>query len=275
MHLMTYLAVAYLATAAFLYFMQATMIFPAPKAYEKTTPADSGLAFENLHIPVVGRDYLHAWWVPAASPSKNVLLVFHGNGYVLEEMVGGEIETLHEIGADLLLIDYRGYGSSSAVTPNEKTIKADADAALNDLLHERKVPKRHIFLFGRSIGSGPAAYLASTNPGLAGLILASPFSSIDDAATAVWYSRLFPVGLLLRTHFDTLSRIRAVHIPLLIVSGTADTLTPARMASQIFEQAHQPKQIYYVPRAGHNDLLAEGGAKLVQVLKSFVQEQQR
>lgn len=272
MRLVAYLAVAYLAIVAFLYFMQAKLIFPASNECEKVTPADSGLAFEDLHIPVAGRDHLHAWWVPAASPSKSAMLVFHGNGYVLEDMVGGELETLHQIGANLLLVDYRGYGSSSAITPSEKTIKADADAALNYLLNERNISKRRIFLFGRSIGSGPAAYLAATSSGLAGLILASPLSSLDDISVAVWYTRLFPVSLLLQTHFNTLSRIKRLQLPLLIVSGAADTLTPVRMASVIFEAAHQPKQIYFVPKAGHDDLLTEGGAKLVQVLRRFMEE---
>ncbi len=272
LHLLIYLAVAYVVVAAWLYFMQDKLLFPAPQTYEKATPADGGLAFEDLQIPVGGRDHVHAWWVPAASRSEIAILVFHGNGYVLEDMVGGELETLHQIRANLLLIDYRGYGGSSSIKPNEKTITEDAKAALNYLLRVRNIAERHIFLFGRSIGSGPAAYLASANPGLAGLILASPFTSIDEAAAAVWYARLFPVSVLLRTHFNTLSTIKSVNTPLLIVSGKADTLTPARMASAIFQQAHEPKYIYLVPKAGHIDLLTEDGAKLIQVLRQFVEE---
>jgi len=58
----------------------------------------------------------------------------------------------------------------------------------------------------------------------------------------------------------------------LIVSGTTDTLTPTWMAEKIFAQANQPKQLYIVPGAGHDDLLTTGGNELTQVLRRFVQE---
>jgi uncharacterized protein len=128
---------------------------------------------------------MHAWWIPAAKPSSKVILVFHGNGYVLEEMVGDETSSLNEIGANLLLVDYRGYGSSTPISPNERTVDEDAEAALNYLLRDRRIPVGAVFVLGRSIGSGPATYLAVNHRGLGGLILESPFSSIDDAAAEV------------------------------------------------------------------------------------------
>ena len=127
-------------------------------------------------------------------------------------------------------------------------------------------------MLGRSIGSGPATYLALKNPGLGGLILESPFSSIDDAAAGVWYFRIYPAALILRTHFDNLRAIGSVKVPVLIISGTADTLTPKWMADKIFTQARRPKQLYVIPGAGHDDLPATGGNALTQVLRKFVQE---
>jgi hypothetical protein len=86
------------------------MHFRRREPFEKTTPAGSDLQFEDLRISVSARDYLHAWWIPAALPSAKVILAFHGNGYVLEDMVGNEAVNLHEIGANLMLVDYRGHG---------------------------------------------------------------------------------------------------------------------------------------------------------------------
>ena len=71
--------------------------------------------------------------------SYKVLLVFHGNGYVLEDMAGDEVGRLHAIGANLLLIDYCGYGSSTPISPNEKTVDEDAAAALDYLLRGRLI----------------------------------------------------------------------------------------------------------------------------------------
>lgn len=272
--LAAYPAIAYLTTSALLYLWQDKLIFPAPETFENTTPAASGLQFEDLRISVNAKDYLHAWWVPAALPSAKVIVAFHGNGYVLEDMVGDEVANLYEIGANLMLIDYRGYGlSSTRISPNESTVDEDAETTLNYLLRSRRIPIASVFVLGRSIGSGPATHLALKNPRLGGLILESPFSSIDDAAASSWYFRIFPIGLILRTHFDNLSKISSVRAPILIVSGTVDALTPTWMAAKIFAQAHQPKQLYLVPGAGHNDLLTTGGVALKQVLQKFVQEE--
>jgi fermentation-respiration switch protein FrsA (DUF1100 family) len=267
---MLYPLIAYLTAGALFYFQQDRLIFPAPTTSTKKTPADLGLAFEDLRISVNARDYLHAWWVPAATPSEKVILAFHGNGYALEDLVWEEAAKLHEIGANLMLVDYRGYGSSTRISPNEMTVDEDAEATLKYMLHQRGIPVANVFVLGRSIDTGPAAFLAVSNSGLGGLILESPFSSIDDAAASFWYFRIYPARLILHTHFDNLSRISSVLAPLLIVSGTADSLTPLWMAERLFARAHQPKQIYLVPSAGHEDLLSMGGDALTQVLQRFV-----
>lgn len=251
--------------------MQDRLLFPAPKSFEKTTPAISGLSFEDLQISVNTRDHLHAWWIPSAVPSTKVLLVFHGNGYVLEDMAGDEAASLHAVGANLLLVDYRGYGSSSPLTPEEFTVDEDAEAALNYLRRERGVPGDQGFVLGRSIGSGPATYLAAGNRELGGLILESPFTSIDDAARAIRYLRIFPLGLMLKTHFANATRISSVRIPVLLIAGTSDTLTPPWMAEEILARANHPKQLYLVSNAGHDDLVDVGGKALTEEVRKFVQ----
>ena len=69
-----------------------------------------------------------------------------------------------------------------------------------------------------------------------------------------------------------ITNIESVKAPVLIVSGTADTLTPTWMATKLFAQANQPKQLYPVTGAGHNDLLILGGVALQQELRKFVRE---
>jgi uncharacterized protein len=266
-----YLVTVYLSVGAFFWFIQGRLLFPAPRSIEKTTPAVSGLRFEDLQIPVNARGHLHAWWIPSATPCTKALLVFHGNGYVIEDMAGGEAAALHQVGVNLLLVDYRGYGSSSPMVPDESTVNEDAEAALNYLRRERGVAVDQLFLLGRSIGSGPATHLAAGNRGLGGLILESPFTSIDDAARAIWYLRIYPISFMLRTHFANASRISSVRAPVLIVAGTSDALTPSWMAEEIFARANNPKQLYLVPQAGHDDLVDVGGNALTQELRKFVQ----
>jgi fermentation-respiration switch protein FrsA (DUF1100 family) len=267
----------YVAACFFFYFQQDHMTFPAPTQYANATPLNVGIPFEDLHIPVNGSEQIHCWWIPAASSSDKVLLAFHGNGYVLEQGISGEFAgdiefvPLHRVGVNLLLVDYRGYGSSSPGTPNEKRVYEDARAAFTYLTAQRKVPSRDIIFVGRSIGTGPATELAKEHPEAGGLILISPFTSLPEAAKAVWYLRAFPLTLLSHNQFDNLSKIDSVHIPILITVGTEDLLTPPAMAQAIFQRANEPKRLYLVPGAGHNGMIEVGGQMLEHQISTFIQ----
>jgi uncharacterized protein len=271
--LLSALILAYLGFGALFYFQQDQMTFPAPSQYTSATPADAGVAFEDLHIPVAGSGQVHAWWIPAARPSEKTLLMFHGNGYVLEQTVGpaGELMPLHRLGPNLLLVDYRGYGSSSPGIPNETRVYEDARAALDYLLGQRHVPIHNIIFMGRSIGTGPATQLALEHPDAGGLILESAFTSVPEAAKAIWYLRAFPLSLVVHNRFDNLSKISSAQVPVFITVGTEDTLTPPEMSHALFQQAKQPKQLYLVPGADHNGFVASGGKALENQISAFIE----
>lgn len=274
--LLSALLLTYVGLGALFYFQQDQMTFPAPSQYANATPADVGIAFEDLHVPVAGSQQVHAWWIPATQPSDTVLLMFHGNGYVLQQVAGnvGELIPLHHLGPNLLLVDYRGYGSSSPGTPNETRVYEDARAALGYLLDQRHVPVHNVIFMGRSIGTGPATQLALEHPDAGGLILESPFTSVPEAAKAVWYLRAFPLSLFIHNRFDNLSKIGSVHVPVFITVGTEDTLTPAEMANALFRQANQPKQLYLVLGADHNGIVRIGGQALENQISGFIRSVQ-
>jgi uncharacterized protein len=271
------LLVVYVAASLLFYFQQDALVFPAPTNYPKATPLDAGIPFEDLHIPVNGSEQLHAWWIPAASPSDKVLLLFHGNGIVMEMGITGEhapdneFIRLHRLGVNLLLIDYRGYGSSSPGRTTEKRVFEDARAAFDYLTTQRKIPSRNIIFVGRSVGTGPATEIAKEQADAGGLILISPFTSTTDILKTIPVFRPFPLALLLHNQLDNLSRIDAVHIPLFIAVGTADTLTPPAMAQALFQKANAPKQLVVVPGAEHNGIMAVGGQRLEDQIGAFIQ----
>jgi uncharacterized protein len=269
--LLTIVFVIYIAACGYFYFEQDQMTFPAPTEYPPATPANVGIPFEDLHIAVNPLEQIHAWWVPASPFSDKVLLVFHGNGYVLEQAATGELIPLHNLETNLLVIDYRGYGSSSRRTPNEKGVFEDARAAFTYLTVARKVPGRDIIFLGRSIGTGPATEMAKEHPEAGGLILISAFTSTIDIAKTIWYLRPFPLALLSHNRFGNLSKIDAVHIPVLITVGAADRLTPPAMAQALFERANQPKRLYLSAGADHNEMMDTGVDMLEDQIRTFIQ----
>jgi len=264
----------YLGLALVLFLVQDSLVFPAPKDFTPHSPSELNIGFEDLHIPVDHAGQIHAWYIPSDTGSDKVLLYFHGNGYSIQQTAippVGEVISFHNTGADVLMIDYRGYGTSSPGTANEKRVYEDGRAALNYLTQVRKMPMHNIIIAGRSIGTGVATELARENPGVGGLILVSPFTSTTAIANSVWYMRLLPLAILGHNQFNNLSKIGDVHAPLFIAVGDDDRLTPPSMAQALMERANSPKHLYIVPGADHNGMFQVGQPELVGQIRDFVQ----
>jgi hypothetical protein len=263
----------YLLATALLFVFEAKLIFLPPNFPPATTPAVANLPFEDLHIPVDATTQLHAWWIPAAAPMQKTILFFHGNGYSLESEANLEAPMWHETGANVLAVDYRGYGSSSKMQTDGPSTEADARAALRYLTEQRHVARADIWIAGRSIGTGVATQLAAETPHAGGLILISPISSVKDVANQLWvYRYLFRPAQWLghKNDFNSAAKISAVQMPVLIISGAADQLAPPSMAQQLYDRSNSPKTIHLIEGAGHNDILEVGDGTLVREIHSFI-----
>ena len=122
------------------------------------------------------------------------------------------------------------------------------------------IQPNRIIAFGRSVGSGPAADLASRRP-VAGLILESAFTSAFRVMTRV--------SILPFDKFDNLRKIKTVHCSVLIIHGTQDSVINASHGRELFAAANEPKQALWVQGANHNDVAFVGGARYADSLKEF------
>jgi len=228
-----------------------------PAAGVTMAPPGAEFVREDLQLPVesatVGADpsTVHAWWIDAAEPdAAATLLFFHGNGYPLENEVKSEAPALKRIGANLLLMDYRGYGVSSPLKPTAATAAADARAGLRYLVQDRGIPLDQIWICGRSIGSVVAVRLAAEFPGCAGLILLSPITNIIDVKP--FRKLLWPLRWLgLAGDFDSGRRIKGVAAPLLIVTGSQDVIATPAMAAVLHRRAAGPKRLEVLEGTTH------------------------
>jgi uncharacterized protein len=209
-------------------------------------------AYEDLRIPVDAGSggTVHAWWITGGPDARCTVLFFHGNGYPLEQEAAVEGPALRRTGANLLLMDYRGYGTSSPVKPSGATTAADARAGLRYLTEDRGIPLEQIWICGRSIGSAVAVRLASEFPGCAGLILISPITNTVDVK---------PIGPFLRPlrwlglarAFDSRTRITSLRLPLLIVTGTRDIVGTPAMAAELHRRSPGRKRLVLIEQADH------------------------
>jgi len=235
----------YVGLMVFLYLMQGRLLYYPTREIE-ATPAQMGLAYEDVTLEAADGVKLAAWFVPADKPG-GVVLFCHGNGGNICHRLP-MLRMLHGMGLSTLIFDYRGYGQSQG-SPDEKGTYLDAEAAWEWLVRERGVPPSRIVVQGRSLGGSVAAHLAASRTPAA-LIVESSFTSVPDIAAELY--PLFPARLLSRFKYDTLQGVRQARCPLLVVHSRDDEMIPFRHAERLFEAAREPKEFLEIS-GGHNE----------------------
>ncbi len=264
-------AVLYGSACLFLVIQQRQMVF-VPSRTLVATPADIGLTHEEVWLTVAesNGDRIHGWWLPASKP-VGVMLYFHGNGQNISANLS-YAQQFHQLGFSVLMIDYRGYGLSDGAFPSEAQTSEDAHTAWIYLVQERGVAPQDIVLYGHSLGGAIALDLAIREPEAAGLIMESAFTSIKEMAVLTPQYRIFPIDWLLTQRFDSISKVRSLQMPILLIHGTDDRIVPADMSDRLHAAAPHPKTLLLVPGAGHNDVAEIGGDPYRQTIKQFMQQ---
>ena len=239
-----------------------------PERELMTTPAEAGLQFDDVYLTASDGTQIHAWYVPGES--RTTLLWLHGNAGNISHRVDN-IAVLNRLtGLSVLIIDYRGYGLSEG-SPSEQGLYSDAEAGFKYLVSEVGLnPVEDIVLFGRSLGVGVAAEMASRHP-VRCVIFESGFTSVMGMAKKTrpdWLAYLLTP--LIDARYDTLSKLGLIESPLMIVHGEQDDIVPFTMARELYEAAREPKRLHAVRGAMHNDVYERGGAAYFQALNDFI-----
>jgi fermentation-respiration switch protein FrsA (DUF1100 family) len=231
-----------------------------PERVIEMTPESEGLAYEDVWFPARDGVRLHGWLVPAPG-ARFTLVWFHGNAGNIGHRVDN-IKYLHRaLGRPLLpnicIFDYRGYGQSAGTLSDlsENATYDDAEGVLAYLRGRPDVARTPLVYFGRSLGAAIAVEMARRHPP-AGLILETPFTSIQDMARVAL--PFLPVGSLLRTKYDSLSKLQEIRVPLLVLHGDRDDVVPYEQGRRLFEAANQPKTFFTIRGARHNDTYIVG-----------------
>jgi len=233
-----------------------------------------GVEETDLAIEANGKPQrIHAWWWPAAVQHAPAILYLHGSRWNLTGQTN-RIEQLHAFGFSVLAIDYRGFGKSDGDLPSEETVYEDARTAW-DRLAQLQPDASLRFIYGHSLGGAVAVDLAAQlsagaegagwKPPARGVIIESSFTTLPDIARALSYPWL-PVQLLMTQKFDSVHKIAALHMPVLIVHGARDGFVPARFSEELYEAAPEPKKLLLVNGATHNNSMRVGSAEYLQAM---------
>lgn len=194
---------------------------------------------------------LLGWWLPPP-PSRPVIAYFHGNG----GNIGHRAELMRDFAAagfGALFLEYRGYGGNPG-SPSEEGFYADARAALA-FLDRQDVPPQRLVLYGESLGTAVAVRMAAERP-VGAVVLEAPFTSIE--AVGRHHYPFLPVSLVLRDRFDAASQITQVTAPILMLHGERDEVVPVAVGRALFAAAPEPKEAWFAPEGGHEDLDEHG-----------------
>ncbi len=245
-------------TVAVLYGALLGVVFAAQRSLQyvpsvqRVPPAEAGLPdFAELTLETADGERLVAWWKPP-EPGRAVVLYLHGNGGGLLHR-SDRARLLTEDGRGLLLLSYRGYSGSTGL-PTEAGLRADAQAAYEWLI--RSYAPARIVLYGESLGSGVAVWLASERP-IGGLILDAPFTSAADVAKlSYWF---LPVDWLMHDQYRSIDLIGRVRAPVLVLHGDRDRVVPIALGERLFAVAPEPKRFVRLSGVDHVSALEAGG----------------
>ena len=198
------------------------------------------------------------------------ILFFHGNGEV-----AADYDTVApyytDIGINLFVADYRGYGRSgglpsfSAMIDDARLIYAYFRSHLKTGEYDGRV-----FVMGRSLGAHSAVEIACRHSDeIGGLILESGFAAVGRLLG--FLSASGDVDQAAEITAARLARIRSITLPALILHGDCDVLVPPEQAKEFYENVgSSDKRLVTISGAGHNDIMHVGTEAYFSSIRDFV-----
>jgi len=242
---LVYILVGYVLLLVVAYFIQERFIFkpeklPADFKYRYDVP------FKELFFEIEPGVRINGLHFYRTAPS-GLVLYFHGNTRSIKGWAK-RAQDFYRYNYDVVLVDYRGFGKSTG-KKSEKEMLSDMQFVYETL--KEQYGEQHIIVYGRSIGSGFAAKVASDNKPRF-LILDSPFYSFKKVVER--FLPILPVGYVLRYQLRTDQWLPRVNCHTYIIHGTKDWLIPISQSEKL--QALNPKKITLIriQGGGHNNL---------------------
>ena len=247
-------------------FRHTQLFCPTSEPLVSWDPQDYGLErrhVDEMWIETDDGEVLHAWYCRAEKPIASALY-FHGNTGNLTHFVD-VMPHFVAAGIIVLIFDYRGFGRSSGIPTLHGVIDDGICAArFHEKLRPKGVPS---MLYGYSLGGAIAAQVIRHHS-FDGFVLQSTFTTLPEIARAAFPK--LPVHLIAGRIFDTMSVVRTLKVPLLVLHGTDDETCPCWMAHKLYDACEAPwKRIHAVDGGMHKDLFARDCENIVWTINRF------
>lgn len=243
----TILVILYVAIGAAFYFLHERFLFrpetlQADHRFNFTAPyKEINLAFNaEKNMSIV------CFTVPD-SVRKGVVLYFHGNKRNVERYAPFASHFTRN-NYEVWMMDYPGFGKSTG--------KRTEDIMYDDAIQLYKMANAQfsrdsIIIYGKSLGTGVAAHLASIRD-CKRLILETPYYSLDDVLRR--YAFIYPVSWINKYHFPSYRYFPHIAAPVSIFHGTGDATIPYSHSKKLVKLAKAGAELITIENGGHNTL---------------------
>jgi uncharacterized protein len=235
----------YVLICVLLYFFQEKVIF-FPEKLDSNYQFDFIQKFEEIKIETPDKGRIDGLLFKTGKP-KGLIFYLHGNAGSLKTW-GKVAEAYNYFNYDVFMPDYRGYGKSEGNIGSEKQLYADIQAAYDKL--KSRYNEKDIIILGYSIGTGPAAKLASGNkPKM--LILQAPYYSLTDMM-----QQHYPVipTFILKYKFETNLYLKKCTMPVVIFHGDRDQVIGYSSALKLKKLFKSADTLITLKGQGHNGM---------------------
>jgi len=251
------------------------------------SPAERGMTYEDVVLKTADGLRIHAWFITVNEGSNKVptLLFCHANAGNVGLRIPNYAQIVEKLNANILALDYRGYGHSEGF-PSEDGLIEDALSAwqwLRDAGEAGRIDAERVFVFGRSLGGAVAVALVRTLQQRGevqalpcGIILENTFVSVSALVDS-----LFPIiafkslkERFLRLRWETVERIREIEVPLLFLSGEKDEMIPPWHSKVLHQRAVKSslRRSAIFPEGTHNDTWEKGGDRYWEAQEGFIKD---
>ena len=243
-----FVLLAYISILILMVAMETRLVYPGAYFGQSLHFQDANSDIDAVDVAVASDIRLPARLLERPNPQHYVLFL-HGNGIRAAQLDHWTRRLSATLQATVLTAEYRGYEDDR--TPSESGVIEDAEAA-HDLLQKKyNVSADEIIIYGRSLGGGCAAAVASSR-GAKVLILDRTFDAIWKVAASKY--PFIPVRLLMRNRFDSATRLADYPGPIIQIHAAADSLIPIERGRALFDRLTTNQKVWIeVPAMGHND----------------------
>jgi pimeloyl-ACP methyl ester carboxylesterase len=251
-------------------FYGATEIIRIPFLGIPATPADYGFAYERIFFQGVRQVELAGWWVPADQPSPVTIMVLHGIGSNAGDMLPSSVCLRNKGRWNLFYYDARGHGASGGQHTSLGPLElADLRRAVQFIKTRWPDATKRLGIYGHSLGAAVSLMGTAGIPDLEGVIAENSFSDIRRTVRRfAWifyhvpYIPFIPLAFILASfmmrvrigHFAPMKSIgRISPRAVFLLHGELDRRMPKSDVRALWDAAHEPKELWSIPKAGHGD----------------------